>query len=312
MRSNEIQQIAFIQYFWLEEVSERTSHVDRLQMVLEDPISLILPRIDPQEENDSDFLNNTDNIKTQWFWNIFYVSLILISYFLFTFPVLLIPQHNTIQFQEYWYESTVLGIFTIILTGAIDTLIIIKYYFKVDSYTYIKIFVQVYFFMVILWAGINVLCHYVWTVAIGYQHPIPLTLVFGYFVFAMKDLIVYINFSQYDSWESHFSMRFKNMLKSRLWCIAIDLQYKGLSLLFNMLPSEIQWILAFILPLIREVNYTILVYIMYKGPKITDSGEENSVIAMYGFSALYLAILLGQTTTDMTTILILVVDFSMN
>ena len=128
----------------LEEVAERTSHADRVQMVLGEPISMILPSIDPKEENDSDFPNNTDNLKTQWFWNIFYVSLVFslcIPCVLFTFPVLLIPQHNSIQFQEYWYEPTILGIFTIILTGSIDTLITVKYYFKVDSYTCIKVFV---------------------------------------------------------------------------------------------------------------------------------------------------------------------------
>ena len=53
-----------------------------------------------------------------------------------------------------------------------------------------------------------------------------------------------------------------------------------------MLHPEIQWILAFILPLIREANYNILIYIMFKSPRIEDSGEENLVIGMYGYSAL--------------------------
>jgi len=162
-------------------------------MVLEKPISIILPSIGSNEKNKNVIPNDSDYIKTQWFWNIFYVSLVLILYFFYTFPVLLFPQH-----------------------------------------------------------------------------------------------------------------------KSRIWCIIIDLQYKGLSLLFNMLYPEIQWILAFILPLIREANYNILIYIMFKSPRIEDSGEENLVIGMYGYSALYVAIRLGQTTTNMTSILILLVDFSLN
>ena len=92
-------------------------------MVLHEPISIIVPSIESKEENESHTLNDSGNIKTRWLWNIFYVSLVLILYFLYTFPVLLFPQHNSIQFQEYWYEPTVLGIFTIILTGSIDTLI---------------------------------------------------------------------------------------------------------------------------------------------------------------------------------------------
>ena len=87
----------------------------------------------------------------------------------------------------------------------------------------------------------------------------------------------------------------------------------GLDILFNMLPLEIQWVLAFVLPLVREFNYKALVYIMFKYPKISeDDGKEIAVVGMYGFSSLYVAIILGQTTTNMTSILILVVDFAIN
>ena len=102
-------------------------------------------------------------------------------------------------------------------------------------------------------------------------------------------------------------LRFKN----RVWCILIDLQYKGLSFLFNMLPNAIQWILAFVLPLVREVNYKISYYLMVESPTNED-GKENTIIGMYGFHALYVAIRLGQATTNITSILILVVDFALN
>ena len=226
--------------------------------------------------------------------------------------MVLFPQHNSIQFQDYWYEPIILGIFTAILTYSIDTLVAIKYYFKADSNFCIKLFVQLYFSTAILWVGINVLCHYIWTVAIGYRHPMPLSLLPGYITFIIHYLLLYFFISQDTSWKRHFSLRFKPLIKSRVWCILIDLQYKGLNVLFNMLPPGIQWVLAFILPLIREVNYNVLVHIMFKEPKIEDSGEENLVIGMYGYSALYIAIRLGQTTTNITSIVILLVDFSLN
>ena len=300
------------QFFLYKVASESTSHADRVQKVLKEPISIILPNIDSPDENEIHTSNHTDEIKTQCFWNIFYVSLVLILFFLFTFPVLLFPQHNSIQFQEYWYEPTILGIFTIILTFCIDTLVAIKYYFKADSYFTIKAFAYLFLSSAILWVIINGLCHYIWTIIYGYRHPIPLSLLLGYLNFTIHYVLLYFMFSQDNSWDRTFLIRFKALIKSRIWCIVIDLQYKGLSLLFNMLEPGIEWILAFILPLIREVNYNILVYIMFKSPKIEDRGEENVVIGMYGYSALYIAIRLGQTTTDITSILILLVDFSIN
>ena len=281
-------------------------------MLLREPISIILPIIESPVEDNRHIPNNTDKSKVQCYWNVFYISLVLILYFLFTSPVLIFPQHNSIQFQEYWYEPIILGIFTIILTYCIDTLVAIKYYFKADSHFRIKLFVQLYFSTAILWVGIHVLCHYIWTVAIGYRHPMPLSLIPAYIPFMIHYLLLYFIFSQGNSWHRHFSLRFKALIKSRLWCILIDIQYKGLNVLFNMLHPGIQWVLAFILPLIREANYNILVYIMFEAPKIIDSGEENLVIGMYGYSALYVAIRLGQTTTNITSILILLVDFSIN
>ena len=50
---------------------------------------------------------------------------------------------------------------------------------------------------------------------------------------------------------------------------------------------------------------------MVESPHVED-GKENTMIGMYGFNALYVAIRLGQTTTNTTSILILVVDFALN
>ena len=46
-----------------------------------------------------------------------------------------------------------------------------------------------------------------------------------------------------------------------------------------MLPAGKQWILAFALPLVREVNYKICYYLMVESPKV-DDGKENTIIGV--------------------------------
>ena len=255
--------------------------------------------------------NDTKETNIECVWNFLHVLLILILCNIFSFPVLLFPQHNSISYPAYWFEPTLLGTVTLILTLSLDTLIVIKYYFRENSLVSFKVFIILYVVTGTFWVFINCLCHFVWTSAIGYQHPMPFSLIVGYLVFMVHYTTLYFILSKDDSWDDKLSIRYKAFIKNRIWCYIIDLQYKGLSLLFNILPSGIQWILAFVLPFIREINYNILYYLVVESPKVED-GKENTMIGMYGFNALYVAIRLGQTTTNTTSILILVVDFALN
>ena len=256
-------------------------------------------------------LDDTKETNSNSVWIILYLFQILILCTIFSFPVLLIPQHDSVQLPQYWFETIILGLFTQILSWPLDTIIVIKDYLRANSFVSIQVFIKLYFVVATFWITINCFCHFVWTAAIGYHHPMPLSLILGYFVYVVHYTNLYFILCQDVSWDNDLSIRYKAFISNRLWCILIDLQYKGLSLLFNMLPNATQWILAFVLPLVREVNYKISYYLMVESPKIED-GKENTIIGMYGFHALYVAIQLGQTTTNVTSILILVVDFALN
>ena len=261
--------------------------------------------------SEEDLRRNDRETNLEFVRNIIYVLLILILCTIFSFPILLFPLNNSIQLPQYWYEGFVLASFTIIPTLTLDTLIVIKHYFRADSFVSLQVYIQLYFVTATFWVSINCLCYSIWTVAIGYQYPMPLSLISGYFVSMVHYTTLYFILCKDASWNNYLSIRYKAFIKNRIWCILIDLQYKGISLLFNMLPAGIQWVLAFVLPLVREFNYKICYYLMVESPKIED-GKENTIIGMYGFSALYVAIRLGQTTTNVTSILILVVDFALN
>ena len=276
-----------------------TKFVPTVDISMESSVSIEVIQDDAKETN------------SNCVWIILYFLQILILGTIFSFPVFLIPQHDSVQLSQYWFETIILGLFTQILSLTLDTIIVIKDYFRADFFVSVLVFMRLYFFVATFWVSINCFCHFVWTVAIGYHHPMPLSLILGYFVYVAHYTNLYFILCKDVSWDNDLSIRYKAFIRNRLWCILIDLQYKSVSLLFNMLPNAIQWILAFVLPLVREVNYKISYFLMVESPKIED-GKENTIIGMYGFNALYVAIKLGQTTTNITSILILVVDFALN
>ena len=78
-----------------------------------------------------------------------------------------------------------------------------------------------------------------------------------------------------------------------------------------MASSEYQWILALVIPFLRELNFRIIYTVLIKAPKVKD-GKMAVIIGINAYSALYVAIKLGHTATQTTSVLILSIDFILN
>ena len=95
------------------------------------------------------------------------------------------------------------------------------------------------------------------------------------------------------------------------WCFAF--QYTLLAILFQKIPSGFQWILVIILPLQRELN----IYVVYKLYKKFSNADELVMksflnIHINAGHSLFLVIKIGSMATDVTTYLILGVEFLIN
>ena len=219
-------------------------------------------------------------------WNAhLFIVIIFLSCVLFSSPILLYPQHNAIQFQEYWYEPIIVGSGSFILTLTLDSLIALKYYFKEDSMVSFVVFIQLYIATVTAWSLTCSLAYLTWSVALGYNQPTPLTLALGYIMFLVQYITLSILFCRKSSLSDRTKERIRSFIVSRVWALFIDLQFKGLSILFTRISSNFQWMLAFVIPLMREFNFRMLCEIMIKSPKVED-GKLPVIIGINTFNAL--------------------------
>ena len=60
-------------------------------------------------------------------------ALILVLCILFSSPLLLLPQQNSIIFPEFWYEAFVITLFGFFITLTLDAMLICRYYLKIES-----------------------------------------------------------------------------------------------------------------------------------------------------------------------------------
>ena len=139
-----------------------------------------------------------------------YNILILALCVLFSSPVLLLPQHNSIIHPDYWYEIMIVGCLSFGLTQTFDTMMACKFYFKVDSMISFRVFTYLYLIGASSWIFAYSMTYLVWTVLCGYNHPLPLSLAVVYVWFLVQYIALYVLFTRELSIRDEFrkKMRF--------------------------------------------------------------------------------------------------------
>ena len=175
------------------------------------------------------------------------------------------------------------------------------------------VFIKLYIATVSAWSITCSLVYLFWTVGLGFNHPMPLTLSLGYIQYATQYITLNFLFYQKEGLSENTKQRLRSFNMSRVWALFIDLQFKALDFVFTFFSpnSSYQWILAFVIPLMREFNFQVMYRIMIESPKVED-GTIPVIIGINSFNSLYVAIKLGQTATPLTSTFILSIDFLLN
>ena len=245
-------------------------------------------------------------------WNCLYILVIFISSITFSIPILVFPQHNSIDHPEYWYENIIISCLTALFTLTLETVYVtIKYYLEIPSMVSIQVFIQIYAVTVMAWISTLCMTHFFWTRLMGYNSPMPLTLLLITIVFIAQYGTLYILVFKNQLTSPNTKKRVKQFVISRVWVNVVELQYQALGLLFVLFPLDFQWVLAFVLPLVREFNYNVFYRIMIDSLQL-DNGKMGIIIGVNAYNALYVAIKIGHTATLSTSICILIVDFVIN
>ena len=231
---------------------------------------------------------------------------------LFSSPILLLPQHNTFISPKYGYEGYITGCLSFTVTFTLDTLIACKFYFKVSSMVSIQHFIRLYLVTVVIGVLIPTLAYLIWSIGLGYNPPMPFVLLLGYVQMLAQYVTLYMSFPKSLTVDPEFRKKIRAFILSRFGVILIHIQYMTCTCLFTFFEDK-QWLIAFFMPLLRELNFQMLNKILIVLPGIKDEGMNAAiVIGMNTFHALYVAVKIGHTVSQTTSNLILAIDFILN
>ena len=263
-----------------------------------------------------DILENNPNglAVSEYLKYIVYGFSTIVAAFLSTCFQTLIPQHNVIENPDYWYELPLVGVPTCV--GLVSA------YFIYTCMRWMNIaFIKSLRNFFIMWfvgglVGITVcgVGFIFWTYALEYQYPIPLI---GYILLMIISVMLFLTlwFLFPSNWRKN------NEFKARLKWVIIALtvnqfmavEYGVITKIFISMRLDLQWILALILPIIREINIWVITYLAKKAAR----GDIQSVMITCNHGvctghSLFLAYIVGNVATTVTAALILALDFMIN
>ena len=243
--------------------------------------------------------------------NLLFGFIILGLSVIFSSPTLLIPQHNAIINQEYWYEVMISASTVNSLGLVINTMFECQIVFKEEKFVSLK-----YFSIFFIGAALGVIipfssCYLIWTVWLGNNNPMPFVGFCYYISYFVHLFQLWMAFPKKDKEDQR--KRIGAYFLYRFWFLLVSIQNMGLRMIFSKVPSNLQLTMSLVLPMVREFNHWILTQLL---EKTTDSdkivAKLVTTISINVVHAFFVAIIISSMANKTTSFCILGVDFLLN
>ena len=252
-------------------------------------------------------------IQVGWLKFVFNIFGTLLTTVVMTIPLALIPVHNVFHHPAYWYETPLQGTLNNASMG-IYYVFICGYFLNISYIKNARNFLIMCLVGVLQTWIVYTAAYYIWTHILKFQYPVP-------FVGFIATIIIYLPmlttlwFRFPSNWRKNklFRRRLKFCFLAFGFCYVILFPYNILVKLFDMIQNEYQPIIALSLPAIRELNLWILTKLIGNaamgdiiGAKLVGSHLVST------WHATFLCFTIGSLATDITSWVIMGLDFFIN
>ena len=226
----------------------------------------------------------------------------------------LIPMHNVIEQPEYYLEFTLLAIPGIPWYAA-QLHMFLTYWMNTKCISTWGNFSVTSLICVIYGLALNIPMYLIWSGIYGYPFPMPFhTNIKAICLMLFAFFVLWFQFPLQFRKNKRFKKRFKFFVYSVFLNFVMNLEYNIIGRIFSNVVKERQWIVAAILPIIREVN--IWIHLKVSG-KAADAKEDSSVIISSSHNintkhTVILTMMLGTEATDLSSWILLCEDFLIN
>ena len=223
-------------------------------------------------------------------------------------PVTLIPQHDSIQFPNYWYEILMTFSVTYSIHWTLLTIMDNKMVLKINELSSTKR--RFFLFLCPTLAFTMIICglYPYWTYYLGYNYPMP----FANFI---SDCMVFIfvislwfQFPKQMRADQESRKRLISFVLYILWKFITNYIYNPLLVALKKMPPNAQPIMAIVLPMVRSMDSKVLSKLLTRCNSEEELVVESyaNIISNVNFN-LFATIAISTNTTSLTTYCVLLV-----
>ena len=245
-------------------------------------------------------------------WNIFRIPVILLACILNTSIVTLIPRHNSILYPNYWFETIFVFILAYCINTTANVLLELFVFTRVHELLSVRNILKIFLICSLSFTLTYSLCCFIWNICIGYNHPLPFIGLCGITVEIVILLMAKFLFPLSLMKEEKMKKKIKYYIFYRIWIIVLELQNNAISFIFRILSSDLQWIVAILIPIVRSANSFVVSKIVEKGIGTHDDLSQCLVVTtIKNLYAYYVAIQLSSASIS-TVYFMLFVELGLN
>ena len=246
------------------------------------------------------------------YWSIFYIFVAVAICIVLSSPFTLIPQHDAIKLPRYWYETHIAVYFSFGPTRILYDMMECKLLFNINSLVSLKSFGLQYGAMSILSFVITSICFVILVTFMEYDPPIPLTPLIGYITYLISRFAVWFAIPREERRKPQCRKKFNAyMIYQLVNTYLMKMIYTALTIVLQIVPSEIQWVFVLLLPIAREIRSRLARRVLRKAFE----EERMAIVELISTNvqhAFYVSIALATTATQTSAFVILAIDFAIN
>ena len=254
-----------------------------------------------------------NSVKVSWVKGLLLTTLIVLIGLPSTFLYTLVPAHDLIQYPEFWYEFLFHG--SVLHTlRSLAFCLPASWFMNISLMRSIRTLITVCITSNVINTTWLILSYYLWTHGLHFQCPIPFV---GYAMYGTETLIhivvLFLRFPRKWRQDVEFRKRMKFFVIIIQYIIILDLANTVVTQILEEYPNQYQPLMALLFPINREL--ILLIFPRFIGK--TAHGDETgaNIILNYAVSAqhaIFLCHNLGSFTTNVTSWVLMSIDFSLN
>ena len=291
-------------------VVERTKFSDDTTIESERVESIL--RSTRRKEKFENIVNNTlsENYSSKY---VFYGSFGLFTSIFSTSMLTLIPQHNVIEDPSYWYEYIIVFCWWLV---SFTALTLTDFYWCTNLKQLMK--PRLVMELWIVMATISIIAMgsmtFVWVYIIQYQNPVPFQGYILYFITLITiSLTIWYRLPEKMRKRTKISKRFQFYIMNLLYKPLRTFGYGFITKILQIIPSKYQWVIAMILPIIKELHIALLMRInRYALDGDSDGTSIYIAISSTIQHTAFLAFSIGSTASFITSSILIFGDFITN